>query len=93
MKYQGKYVAAPVNIHRIDWMWINPAVLAKVGAEVPKTWDEFNAVADKLKAAGITPLAHGGQPWQDATVFETIVLSMGADFYRKALIELDEDRH
>ena len=91
MKYQGKYVAAPVNVHRIDWMWINPAVLAKVGAEVPKTWDEFNAVADKLKAAGITPLAHGGQPWQDATVFETIVLSMGADFYRKALIELDQE--
>ncbi|MBA3041112.1 MAG: ABC transporter substrate-binding protein [Alphaproteobacteria bacterium] len=91
MKYQGKYVAAPVNVHRIDWMWINPAVLAKVGAEVPKTWDEFNAVADKLKAAGITPLAHGGQPWQDATVFETIVLSMGADFYRQALIELDQD--
>jgi glucose/mannose transport system substrate-binding protein len=91
MKYKGKYVAAPVNVHRIDWMWINPTVLAKVGAEVPKTWDEFNAVADKLKAAGITPLAHGGQPWQDATVFETIVLSMGADFYRKALIELDQD--
>jgi glucose/mannose transport system substrate-binding protein len=91
MKYKGKYVAAPVNVHRIDWMWINPAVLAKVGAEVPKTWDEFNAVADKLKAAGITPLAHGGQPWQDATVFETIVLSEGADFYRKALIELDEE--
>ncbi|WP_210245779.1 ABC transporter substrate-binding protein [Ciceribacter naphthalenivorans] len=91
MKYKGKYVAAPVNVHRIDWMWVNPAVLAKVGAEVPKTWDEFNAVADKLKAAGITPLAHGGQPWQDATVFETIVLSMGADFYRKALIELDQE--
>ncbi|MHB0950951.1 MAG: ABC transporter substrate-binding protein [Allorhizobium sp.] len=91
MKYQDKYVAAPVNVHRIDWMWINPAVLAKVGAEVPKTWEEFNAVADKLKAAGITPLAHGGQPWQDATVFETIVLSMGADFYRKSLIELDQE--
>lgn len=91
MKYQGKYVAAPVNVHRIDWMWINPAALAKVGADVPKTWDDFNAVADKLLAAGITPLAHGGQPWQDATVFETIVLSEGADFYRKALIELDEE--
>lgn len=90
MKYQGKYVAAPVNIHRVDWMWVNPAVLAKVDAKVPTTWEEFNAVADKLKAAGITPLAHGGQPWQDATVFETIVLSMGADFYRKALVELDE---
>jgi len=91
MKYKDKYVAAPVNIHRVDWMWVNPAVLAKVGADVPTTWEEFNAVADKLKAAGITPLAHGGQPWQDATVFETIVLSQGADFYRKALVELDQD--
>lgn len=90
MKYEGKYVAAPVNIHRVDWMWVNPTVLAKVDAKIPTTWEEFNAVADKLKAAGITPLAHGGQPWQDATIFETIVLSMGADFYRKTLVDLDE---
>nr|WP_162901744.1 ABC transporter substrate-binding protein [Breoghania sp. L-A4] len=93
MKYEGKYVAAPVNIHRVDWMWANPEVLAKVGVtELPATWDEFNAVADKLMAAGITPLAHGGQPWQDATVFEDVVLGVGgADFYRKALVELDQD--
>jgi glucose/mannose transport system substrate-binding protein len=91
MKYKGKYVAAPVNIHRVNWVWANPAVLAKVGASMPKTWDEFNATADKLKAAGITPLAHGGQPWQDATIFETVVLGLGGvNFYRKALVELDE---
>ena len=92
MKYDGKYVAAPVNIHRVDWIWANPAVLAKVGVtEVPKTWDEFNAVADKLKEAGITPLAHGGQPWQDATVFEVVVLGIGGpEFYHKALVELDQ---
>lgn len=90
MKYQDKYVAAPVNIHRVDWIWANPEVLAKVGASMPTTWDEFNAVADKLKAAGITPLAHGGQPWQDATVFEVVVLGMGGpEFYQKALVELD----
>ncbi|WEX10729.1 ABC transporter substrate-binding protein [Chelativorans sp. AA-79] len=92
MKHDGKYVAAPVNIHRVDWLWANPEVLAKVGAEVPTTWDEFNATAEKLKAAGITPLAHGGQPWQDATVFEVVALGLGgADFYRKALVELDMD--
>ncbi len=93
MKYNGEYVAAPVNIHRVDWIWANPEVLAKVGIkDMPKTWDEFNADAEKLKAAGITPLAHGGQDWQDATVFETIVLGMGgADFYRKALVDLDQD--
>jgi glucose/mannose transport system substrate-binding protein len=91
LKYDGKYVAAPFNIHRINWFWVNPTLLAKVGASVPTTWDEFNATAEKLKSAGITPLAHGGQPWQDATVFETVVLGIGgADFYRKALVELDE---
>lgn len=93
MKYEGKYVAAPVNIHRVDWLWANPEVLKKAGiVEMPKTWDEFNAAADKLQAMGITPLAHGGQPWQDATVFEDVVLGVGgADFYRKALIELDQE--
>lgn len=91
MKYDGRYVAAPVNIHRVNWMWVNPGVLAKVGAKVPQTWDEFNAVAEKLQASGIAPLAHGGQPWQDATVFEAIVLGVGGpDFYRKALGELDQ---
>jgi glucose/mannose transport system substrate-binding protein len=92
MKYDGKYVAAPVNIHRVDWIWANPEVLAKVGAEMPTTWDEFNATAEKLKAAGITPLAHGGQPWQDATVFEVVALGVGGpDFYKKALVELDQE--
>jgi glucose/mannose transport system substrate-binding protein len=93
MKYEGKYVAAPVNIHRVDWLWANPEVLKKAGiTDMPKTWDEFNADAEKLKAMGITPLAHGGQPWQDATVFEDVVLGVGgADFYRKALVELDQE--
>jgi glucose/mannose transport system substrate-binding protein len=57
---------------------------------MPTTWDAFNDTADKLLAAGITPLAHGGQPWQDATLFEVVALGLGgADFYRKALVELD----
>jgi len=92
MKYNGNYVAAPVNIHRIDWFWANPAVLAKVGATAaPKTWDEFNALAEKLKAAGIIPLAHGGQAWQDATIFETVVMGLnGAAFFKKAFVDLDD---
>ncbi len=92
VKYEGNYVAVPVNIHRVDWIWANPEVLAKVGAGVPTTWDEFNATADKLMAAGIVPLAHGGQAWQDATIFETVVLGIGGiDFYNKALGDLDEE--
>jgi glucose/mannose transport system substrate-binding protein len=91
MKYEGDYVAAPVNIHRVDWIWANPDALEAAGIEeMPTTWEAFNAAAEKLQAAGITPLAHGGQPWQDATMFETIVLSMGAEFYRAALVDLDD---
>ena len=90
VKYKGHYVAVPVDIHRVNWIWINPTLLAKVGGKAPTTWDEFNALADKLKAAGITPLAHGGQSWQDATVFETVVLGIGGpDFYRKTMVKQD----
>ncbi|WP_449434665.1 ABC transporter substrate-binding protein [Pseudomonas putida] len=91
VKYDGDYVAVPVNIHRINWLWINPEVFKKAGIDkAPATLDEFYAAADKLKAAGFIPLAHGGQPWQDSTVFESVVLAvMGADGYKKALVDLD----
>lgn len=92
MQSGGHYVAVPVNIHRINWVWANPQVLAKVGAtEVPDSWEEFNALADKLKAAGITPLAHGGQPWQDFTVWETVALGLGGpEYFKKAFVDLDD---
>ncbi|WP_406870025.1 ABC transporter substrate-binding protein [Thioclava sp. 'Guangxiensis'] len=92
MKCDGHWCAAPVNVHRVNWVWANKSILEANGIEMPTTWDEFNAAADKLKAAGITPLAHGGQAWQDATIFETVVLGIGgADFYQKALVDLDPD--
>jgi glucose/mannose transport system substrate-binding protein len=91
MKYKGNYVAAPVNVHRVNWLWINPEVLKKSGAAVPTTWDEFFTAADKIKKAGYIAVAHGGQPWQDATVFESVALGVGgADFYNKALVKLDQ---
>lgn len=92
MKYDGKYVAVPVNVHRVNWMWANPEVFKKAEAEVPTTWDEFFIAADKIKAAGMTAVAHGGQPWQDATTFESVVLgTAGADFFRKAFVDLDPE--
>jgi glucose/mannose transport system substrate-binding protein len=91
MKYQGHYVAVPVNVHRVNWMWVNPEVFKKAGAKPPATWDEFAAAADKVQKAGFIALAHGGQPWQDATLFEAIALGTGgADWYHKAFVELDQ---
>jgi glucose/mannose transport system substrate-binding protein len=90
LKYKGNYVAAPVNVHRVNWLWTNPEAFKKAGAKVPTTWDEFFVAAEALKKAGITPVAHGGQNWQDFTTFETVALGVGgAEFYKKALVHLD----
>ncbi|QPM89178.1 ABC transporter substrate-binding protein [Pseudooceanicola algae] len=91
MKCDGHWCAAPVNVHRVNWIWANKAILDQNGVEMPTTWEEFNAASDKLQEAGITPLAHGGQSWQDATLFEAVVLGHGAEFYQSALIDLDPE--
>jgi len=90
--YDGKWVAAPVNVHSVNWLWINKAVMDKIGGTEPKTFDDLIALLDKAKAAGVTPLALGGQNWQEATMFDSIVLSTGGpEFYKKAMNDLDED--
>ena len=89
--YDGKWVAAPVNVHSVNWLWINKAVMEKIGGKQPKTFDDLIALLDKAKAAGVIPLALGGQNWQEATMFDSIVLSTGGpEFYKKAFNDLDE---
>ncbi|TIP26712.1 MAG: carbohydrate ABC transporter substrate-binding protein [Mesorhizobium sp.] len=91
--YDGKWVAAPVNVHSVNWLWINKAVMDKIGGTEPKTFDEFIALLDKAKAAGVIPLALGGQNWQEATMFDSVVLSTGGpEFYKMAFNDLDEEQ-
>ncbi|MDM0111219.1 ABC transporter substrate-binding protein [Variovorax sp. J22R133] len=90
-KYNGKWIAVPVNLHTTNWIWANKDVLAKAGVtSEPKDFDEFIASAEKVQKAGFIAIAHGGQPWQDATIFDSVVLSTGGvDYYKKAFIDLD----
>ena len=90
-KYNGKWIAAPVNIHSTNWIWANKEVLAKAGVTAePKSFDEFIAAAEKVQKAGFIAIAHGGQPWQEATIFDSVVLATGGiDYYRKAFVDLD----
>lgn len=89
--HDGKWVAAPVNVHSTNWVWANKAVMDKLGLQPPKTWDDFVAALQAAKDAGLTALAHGGQAWQEATMFDAVAMSTGGlDFYRKAFIELDD---
>ncbi|RWR07911.1 ABC transporter substrate-binding protein [Paenirhodobacter populi] len=91
-KYDGHWIAAPVNIHSTNWLWINKPALDKAGGKLPENMDELFALLDNFREQGITPLAHGGQPWQDGTLWEAVVLSVGgADFYKKAVLENDPE--
>ncbi len=91
MKSDGQWVAVPVNVHRINWMWCNPMVFQKAGAKYPETWDEFFAACEKIQNAGMIPVAFGGQPWQEATAWESIVSGVGGpDFYKQVLVQADE---
>jgi len=91
MKHNGNWIAVPVNVHRVNWLWTNPEVFRRAGARVPTNWDEFFVAAEALRRAGVIPLAHGGQNWQDFTLFESVALGVGGtDFYRSALVQLDQ---
>lgn len=78
IKTRGHYYAVPLNIHMQTWFWYSQAAFKKAGiAKEPASMDELFAALDKLKAAGIVPLAHGGQSWQETILFSAILSNMG----------------
>lgn len=91
-KVDGQWVSAPVNVHSTNWVWANKAVLDANGIAQPETWEDFVAAMDTLSAAGITPIAQGGQAWQETTMFDGVAMSvLGPDGYRAAFIDLDPE--
>lgn len=84
LSYEGDIWSVPVNIHRSNVMWYNPAVFEANGVTAPATFDEFFAVADTLQAAGVTPLALGDNGiWASTHLLETVLLGvLGPDGYR-----------
>ena len=91
-KYDGKWISAPVNVHSTNWVWANKPLLDELGIAQPTTWDELVAAMQKVKDSGKVAVAHGGQPWQDATIFDAVAMSTGGpEFYKKAFIDLDPE--
>ena len=91
-KYDGHWIAAPVNVHSTNWVWANKAIFDELGLKQPTNWDELIAALDKIKEAGYTAVAHGGQAWQDATIFDAVVMATGGpEFYQSSMIDTDPD--
>ena len=80
----GKIYSVPVNIHRANVLWWNPATATKAGiTAAPATLDEFFADLEKFKKAGVTGLALAGKgDWAIAHLMDYMLLaSMGPDKY------------
>ena len=91
IRVKGHYYAVPVDIHNPTWIWYSKAAFRQAGiASEPKSMEELFAALDKLKAAGLVPLAHGGQAWQDNIVFTAVLTNLGGrELYLKVLRDRD----
>lgn len=79
LTYDGGIYSVPVNIHRSNVMWYNPAKLEEWGIAAPATWDEFLAACPTLQEAGVTPLVVG-EAWTVNHLWESVALGvLGAD--------------
>lgn len=91
-KFEGRYVAVPAYVRGENWMFYNKALLARFDLPPPRTWPEFLSVARVLKAGGVTPLAIGGQPWQERILFNSVLLGIGGPaFYRRVYLDRDPE--
>ncbi|HEX8601309.1 MAG TPA: ABC transporter substrate-binding protein [Pseudoduganella sp.] len=78
IKINGHYYAAPVDIHMPAWFFYSKAAYARAGiGSEPATFDEFMAHLDRLKRAGLIPLAFGGQVWQEKILFDAVFALVG----------------
>jgi glucose/mannose transport system substrate-binding protein len=73
----GRIMAAPLGVHRINTLLYNHHVWAQLRLPPPRTWGDVEAAAKAMRAHQVTPLAWSDEPWQIATVFETVLLSEG----------------
>jgi glucose/mannose transport system substrate-binding protein len=73
----GHVVAVPINLQSHMFMWYSKEVLEQSGVTgEPQSYDELFAALDKIKAAGFIPLALGGQPWQEAELFNKVTIGV-----------------
>ncbi len=79
MTKDGQIYGVLAGVHRGNGLWYNKALLDKAGVKVGPTM-----AADKLKAAGVTPLCVGDQGiWASAQLFENTLLGViGPEKYK-----------
>ena len=82
----GAPSAVPFKSYVATTVWYNPHTLKDLGLEVPQTWDEMLAAMDAAKAAGLDPIANGGQDgWPTTDWLDTFLVRVAGNEVFEAL--------
>jgi glucose/mannose transport system substrate-binding protein len=89
---EGHWIALPLQVYRINTLFMSTKGMQRAGVtKAPTSWAEFNDTAEKMKAAGMIPVANGGIRWDDGMKFEIALAGINPDIYRRAIMQLDMD--
>lgn len=90
ISYDGHIFAVPVDLHGGNWMFYSKKIYDELKLQPAKDWDEFLVQAEKIKAAGYTPLAIGGQPFQEVWLWMPVLIgSAGKENFKKIYADHD----
>jgi glucose/mannose transport system substrate-binding protein len=88
----GKWISLPLQIYATNMLFVSKRAMDKAKADkIPVTWAEFNDLAEKMKAGGVTyPIANGGTRPDDGQKFEASLAGISPTAYRAAIMNLDD---
>lgn len=85
-EYDGRKYFLPLTQHFVAFFY-NKAVFEEVGVSPPTTWNEFLAVCEALKNAGVAPIALGSRErWPAQFWLDYPLLRTAGPEYRAALM-------
>lgn len=76
ISYKGGIYSVPVNVHRSNVMWYQPATLKKYGVTAPTSWAQFITTCAKLKAAGMATPMVMGENWTQQMIWESVAVGV-----------------
>lgn len=89
-QYNGGTYSIPQNFHYVGYFY-NPKTMEAAGVtKMPETWEEFLDTCEKLKAAGITPIALGSKDRWPAQFYMDFLVSYTAGHEYRAKLQAGE---
>lgn len=85
--YRGKRYFVPLTLHYLT-IFYNKKIFADLNITIPKNWDDFLAVCQKIKKAGITPIGLAANSrWTPQFWFDYLLLRTAGHEYRQKLMK------